>query len=406
MNLAVSDLGNTGSGGTLAASDSIGLTIQAVNDAPQLAVPTNLSVNEDTELAVGGISVTDVDSGAADLRVTLQVSHGRLTLGTISGLTFVTGDGTADPTLVFRGSLTNINAALATLNYRAELNYNGADALKVAVSDLGNTGSGGPLLVSGNIDLTVVPVNNAPTTKGLPDVKVDEDATVKHLDLFAVFDDVEQADSTLDYRIVDVSNQRLFTGVSIDRDNGWLVIRLAPDMHGAGEITVCVQDAEGLVVEDTFGVNVKSINDAPVASPDGYTVRGDEVLVVAPSGILSNDTDVDADALSTRLVRAPLHGNLTLNADGSFRYEPNPSFVGIDTFTYVATDGPDRSQRTQVAIQVTVPSSPVDPNPGNSGQVPPTNTIPSTTPGLPSAVNHFNVQALFARGIAQRHCTT
>ena len=127
MNVAVSDLGNTGSGGTLAASDSIDLTIQAVNDAPQLTVPTNLSVNEDTELAVGGISVTDVDSGASDLQVALSVGHGQLTLGDTTGLTFSTGDGTADPTLVFTGSLTDINAALATLKYQGDLHYNGAD---------------------------------------------------------------------------------------------------------------------------------------------------------------------------------------------------------------------------------------------------------------------------------------
>ena len=97
---------------------AIDLTIQAVNDAPQLTVPTNLSVNEDTELAVGGISVTDVDSGASDLQVALSVGHGQLTLGNTTGLTFSTGDGTADPTLVFTGSLTDINAALATLKYQ------------------------------------------------------------------------------------------------------------------------------------------------------------------------------------------------------------------------------------------------------------------------------------------------
>ena len=110
-----------------AATDTANITIQAVNDAPQLTVPANLSVNEDTELAVGGISVTDVDSGASDLQVTLSVGHGQLTLGDTTGLTFSTGDGTADPTLVFTGSLTDINAALATLKYQADLHYNGAD---------------------------------------------------------------------------------------------------------------------------------------------------------------------------------------------------------------------------------------------------------------------------------------
>ena len=36
---------------------------------------------------------------------------------------------------------------------------------------------------------------------------------------------------------------------------------------------------------------------------------------------------------------SPAHGNLTLNADGSFTYAPNANFNGQDSFTYNATDG-------------------------------------------------------------------
>ena len=40
-------------------------------------------------------------------------------------------------------------------------------------------------------------------------------------------------------------------------------------------------------------------------------------LVVAP-GVLSNDTDPDADSLSAIAETGPAHGTLDLNADGSF----------------------------------------------------------------------------------------
>jgi hypothetical protein len=39
--------------------------------------------------------------------------------------------------------------------------------------------------------------------------------------------------------------------------------------------------------------------------------------------VLTNDTDVDGDALSAVLVSGPAHGSLTLNADGSFTYTPS-----------------------------------------------------------------------------------
>ncbi len=151
-------------------------------------------------------------------------------------------------------------------------------------------------------------------------------------------------------------------------------------------------------------------------------MRGDEVLTVQPGGILSNDTDVDVDVLTARLVRGPLHGELVLHADGSFVYKPDPSFIGVDTFTYVATDGDADSQRTHVAINVLVPSSPVDPNTehsnndtssGNSGpQGPPGAGTPLDALGLhvvsnaelPSTVSEReHAEQLPTREMQQRH---
>ncbi len=143
LNVTVNDQGNTGSGGALQDTGSVDIDVLAVNDQPTLAMPTNAMVNEDTSLAISGISVSDVDAASGALQVTLEVSNGALTLGDITGLTFSTGDGTADASLVFTGSLSDINSALATLSYKGDLNYVGADALNVTVNDQGNTGSGG-----------------------------------------------------------------------------------------------------------------------------------------------------------------------------------------------------------------------------------------------------------------------
>src|SRR5262249_28654275 len=46
-------------------------------------------------------------------------------------------------------------------------------------------------------------------------------------------------------------------------------------------------------------------------------------------------------------------GALTLNADGSFDYQPDPHFGGTDAFTYQATDGTDDSNVATVTIDVT-----------------------------------------------------
>jgi hypothetical protein len=75
--------------------------------------------------------------------VTLSVSHGTLTLASTTGLTFTTGDGTSDATIVFTGTLTNINNALSTVTYNKTASFVGADTLTFTTNDQGNTGAGG-----------------------------------------------------------------------------------------------------------------------------------------------------------------------------------------------------------------------------------------------------------------------
>ena len=61
-------------------------------------------------------------------------------------------------------------------------------------------------------------------------------------------------------------------------------------------------------------------------------------LTVLPQGVLSNDSDPNADPFTASLVAGPAHGTLALKADGSFTYLSNALYVGPDTFTYHDTD--------------------------------------------------------------------
>ena len=77
----------------------------------------------------------------------------------------------------------------------------------------------------------------------------------------------------------------------------------------------------------------------PVPLPDAYTVVHDRKLHVDRPGVLANDIDADGDHLEARLVKGTAHGHLDLNHDGSFTYEPNHGYTGLDSFTYQAHDG-------------------------------------------------------------------
>lgn len=106
------------------------------------------------------------------------------------------------------------------------------------------------------------------------------------------------------------------------------------------------------IVGGLLAIGWLAMGAVPVASDDFYGVDEDMILTIAAPGVLENDTDVDADPLTAILISSTSYGVLSLNSDGSFTYEPNPDFNGIDTFTYVASDGTGASNQVTVAITV------------------------------------------------------
>jgi hypothetical protein len=152
---------------TFTANDGIGtgsatrgITINAVNDAPVNTVPGPQSTNQNTPLTFSAgngnqISVADADAGSADIRVTLTATNGTITLFTTAGLTFGAGDGTADPTMTFDGTLTEVNTAMNGMTYTPNAGFSGAATLTITSNDLGNSGSGGPLSDTDVVDIQV-----------------------------------------------------------------------------------------------------------------------------------------------------------------------------------------------------------------------------------------------------------
>ncbi|MEZ5320250.1 MAG: Ig-like domain-containing protein [Vicinamibacterales bacterium] len=112
--------------------------------------------------------------------------------------------------------------------------------------------------------------------------------------------------------------------------------------------------ADGAASGPSNTATIVVVNDAPVAGDDSYGIDQGTSLVVPAAGVLANDTDADSTTVTAQLVSGPVHGALALNADGSFTYTPVASFYGLDTFTYVATDG-DPSRTSNVAtVSITV----------------------------------------------------
>ena len=101
-------------------------------------------------------------------------------------------------------------------------------------------------------------------------------------------------------------------------------------------------------------ITVTPTEDPPTANPDSFTGAENRPLEASVSrNLLSNDEDPDGVAdLTAELVTDALHGTVTVNANGTFRYVPNTGFVGNDEFSYQVVSGSSISAPARVTINV------------------------------------------------------
>ena len=68
-------------------------------------------------------------------------------------------------------------------------------------------------------------------------------------------------------------------------------------------------------------------------------------------------SDPEGETLTYTLMRQPRRGEVTLNDDGSFTYTPKKNKVGVDSFTYTATDPAGNvSREATVTVQILKPT--------------------------------------------------
>jgi hypothetical protein len=120
LTLILNDLGSFGAGGPQQDTQTVAIEIRAINDAPVVTVPGNLTVNENTAWNMAGFNVWDVDSRGTPIVVTLMVSgrsDGQSPSGTLrfvdtSALDFAAGD-ILNPS---QGSVITIEAPVARIS--------------------------------------------------------------------------------------------------------------------------------------------------------------------------------------------------------------------------------------------------------------------------------------------------
>ncbi len=223
-----------------------------------------------------------------------------------------------------------------TVTYTPNPNFDGADSFTYEVDD----GQGGRS--TGSVDVTVTPVNDPP-------IAVDDNASTPEDTSVTI--EVLLNDSDPDGDALTITSVSAAPNGAAVINVGTVIYTPNPDFNGADTFTYTISDGQASATA-TVTVDVTPVNDTPVALDDAYSVNEDATLNVSVPGVLTNDSDVDGDALTAILATDVTNGTLALAPDGSFSYTPDPNFAGVDAFSYVANDGTDNSNPATVTIDV------------------------------------------------------
>ena len=134
--------------------------------------------------------------------------------------------------------------------------------------------------------------------------------------------------------------------------DGSFVYQPSPDFNGTDTFSYRAFDGELYSETVTVTINVKAVEDAPIAKAESYELFEDDSLSVEAPGVLANDSDADGDSLTAGLVSFPAHGDLTFREDGSIDYTPYRDYNGLDSFTYQVSDGGLDSEPVTVTLDV------------------------------------------------------
>ncbi|HIF9452407.1 TPA: retention module-containing protein, partial [Photobacterium damselae] len=284
-------------------SDTITVTVNVtpVNDAP---VGENVSAETQEETAVTGqLTATDVDGDNLTFKPGTNPENGQVTVNADGSWEFVPNP-----------------------------DFNGEDSFTVVVDD----GNGGTDTIT--VTVNVTPVNDAP---------VGEDVSAETQEETAVTGQLTATDVDGDNLTFKPGTNPENGSVTINADGSWEYVP-NPDFNGEDSFTVVVDDGNGGTDTITVTVNVTPVNDAPV----GEDVSAETQEETAVTGQLTA-TDVDGDNLTFKPGSNPENGSVTINADGSWEYVPNPDFNGEDSFTVVVDDGNGGTDTITVTVNVT-----------------------------------------------------
>ena len=229
--------------------------------------------------------------------------------------------------ILLEGSGTN-----RTIKVTPAANQSGTAEITITVTDQGG------LTAQASFNVTVRPVNDAPTASG-GTLEVTEDTA--QTGTFTASD--IEGDSLTYYIVTQPGKGTVTTGA-----NGSYTYTPNANATGSDSFTFKANDGKLDSNAAVISITIAAVNDAPVADQSSLSAIED----TAANGILSG-SDIEGSPLTYSKASDPGHGAVTVNADGSFIYIPEANYAGSDSFTFKVNDGELDSLPAIVTITVT-----------------------------------------------------
>jgi alpha-tubulin suppressor-like RCC1 family protein len=335
ITVTVNDLGNTGTGGTNSISKVIKIRILSENDPPINHFPPVIRMNENESLNIHSISVSDADAGSESLYVTMTSQNVYLTLRINHNLFLVSGSTTASQSMSFKGSQSDINAALDSLMISTTNNYTGVASLTITTNDLGHYGD--HYIPNSVTDTIPISINAKP---------VAFDAyflTTENQELNAMLDSFDTDGTILAYTIVSHPEKGI---VNINNNGNFNYI---PDLNQFGNDTfeyVVYDDNNARSNIASVNIKITNINFPLVANSKDVTLDEDKYIYIK---LVTSDPD--NDHLTYHIVNYPSHGEIN-QITNTVLYTPDLHYFGPDGFDYKVNDGHQDSNTASIMITV------------------------------------------------------
>ena len=367
------DKGHTGDDGNKTDQDDVTIFVNDTNtnNPPENLLPAAQTAYKNYPLTFSAANgnefeVSDSDAGSNDIKVTMLITNGLVTLSTTDSITFTTGDGDNDGKLAFTGTVDAINASFSGMQFTPDVDYTGPATITITTDDQGHTGDDGP-----KTDEDSLPITVEDEIPPLPPVITDI-FKQGYRNSNIAFEPVDFTSRFTDTRGKSLTAIKIMQPLA----NGALWLARSPVQLGQ---VIPIEDVADLIYKpvpntvgyDTFGWNATNgeqyaddtavvsltIKAKPTVSDIGFAGEEDTTIPLSSTAFITGFTDPEGLALKeVKITLLPSSGTLwysgtvtetlvvqdeafPITATDNLFYKPDADVYGEDIFRWNGSNG-------------------------------------------------------------------